>query len=134
VKFLPHEVAHLELVLKLLESADRSDFDTWQARYGLLLWLSIVVLVPFNLKTVDRDETQANAQIPVIVTRIISLCRLFLGDSGPTRDMAAEVLARLLTRPDLVTTALPQFIQQTKKQLSTGSDIFLVLHCDLSAD
>lgn len=131
VKFLPHEVSDLELVLRLLESSDRNDYDTWQARYGLLLWLSIVVLVPFNLKTVDRDESQAEAQIPAVVTRIISLCKLFLGDSGPTRDMAAEVLARLLTRPDLVPTALPLFIRETLEQLSSHSDIFLVYMCYL---
>ena len=46
-----------------VSSADRSrvgaGFDSWQARYALLLWLSIVVLVPFGLSTIDAQTAAA---------------------------------------------------------------------------
>jgi hypothetical protein len=53
VKLFPHEVADLEPALQLLLSQDRSDHATWGTRYVLFLWLSILVLVPFDLATAD---------------------------------------------------------------------------------
>jgi hypothetical protein len=57
VKLLPHEVADLEPALQLLLSQDRSDHMTWETRYVLFLWLSILVLVPFDLATADSMAT-----------------------------------------------------------------------------
>lgn len=60
VKLLPHEVPHLELCLSLLEARVGTGFETWQARYALLLWLSIVVLVPFSLSTIDAQAVSTD--------------------------------------------------------------------------
>ncbi|KDO16436.1 hypothetical protein SPRG_18037, partial [Saprolegnia parasitica CBS 223.65] len=46
VKLLSHEVSEFEPVLLLLQSQDRDDCATWEIRYVLLLWLSILALVP----------------------------------------------------------------------------------------
>eukprot|EP00698_Gefionella_okellyi_P015427 TRINITY_DN4352_c0_g1_i1.p1 TRINITY_DN4352_c0_g1~~TRINITY_DN4352_c0_g1_i1.p1 ORF type:complete len:1198 (-),score=203.98 TRINITY_DN4352_c0_g1_i1:1530-5069(-) len=124
VKFLPHEVADLEPLLSVLELCDKRNFETWQSRYGLLLWLSIVVLVPFDLQTID-SAVQQRTGLPAIVERIISLCKTFLSDSGPTRDVAAEALARLLTRPDLVRNALPDFLALAVRVMQGGGDPFM---------
>ena len=59
VKFFPHDVRDLEPCLDLLMQQKRLDFDSWQIRYGLLLWLSILVLIPFDLATVDTLATTA---------------------------------------------------------------------------
>lgn len=32
---------------------DTDDFSTWETRYGLLLWLSMLSLVPFDIDTMD---------------------------------------------------------------------------------
>ncbi|XP_019614805.1 PREDICTED: tubulin-specific chaperone D-like [Branchiostoma belcheri] len=48
VRQLPHEVADLEPVLEMLTNQDPEDHETWETRYILLLWLSIV-FIPFDI-------------------------------------------------------------------------------------
>ena len=55
VRLLPHEVADIETVLSLLES-EKSDI--WHAKYVLFLWLSILVLIPFDLKRLDGEKEE----------------------------------------------------------------------------
>ena len=100
VKFFPHSVADLEPCLDLLEKQDALDAETWETRYVLLLWLSILVMVPFGLSTVDSRTGGNN-----LIERIIELCKKCLGEAAKTRDAAAYLLARLLTRPDMDDTA-----------------------------
>lgn len=50
VKFFPHEVSDMEQVTELLHFQDTHE---WQVPYILVLWLSIIVLVPFDLSTID---------------------------------------------------------------------------------
>lgn len=59
------QVSDIEAVLQLLESQQPSDIANWQTRYVLLLWLSILVLIPFHMSRLDsfkpedrRDEGQ----------------------------------------------------------------------------
>ena len=67
----------------------------------LLLWLSILVMVPFGLNTVDSATSGSN-----LIDRIIEVCQKCLGEAAKTRDAAAYLLARLLTRPDMDDNAL----------------------------
>ena len=46
IKFFPHSVADLEPCLDLLDKQNAKDSETWETRYVLLLWLSILVMVP----------------------------------------------------------------------------------------
>eukprot|EP00727_Mastigamoeba_balamuthi_P013936 m51a1_g9165 putative tubulin-specific chaperone d (909) ;mRNA; f:8490-12422 len=48
-RFFPHEVSDVEAVVGLATAQS----DTWEGRYVVLLWLSVVVLVPFGLSTID---------------------------------------------------------------------------------
>ena len=91
----------------------------------LLLWLSILVLVPFDLHTVDSTLTavtttdddataaaaakaQSNAAASAagktgtaassLIQSIITTATSYLGDPGAVRDAAAVCLSRLLTR------------------------------------
>jgi hypothetical protein len=52
VKFFPHEVSDMEPVTELLHFCDAREF---QVPYILILWLSIIVLVPFDLTTIDSN-------------------------------------------------------------------------------
>jgi len=71
VQHLPHEVADFELVLGLLAAQDMTDVFTWQTRYMLLIWLSIVCMIPFDLHKFDlNDESQKNS----IMNRVIDAC------------------------------------------------------------
>jgi hypothetical protein len=113
VKFFPHAVADLEPALMFLQKQSSADFETWHTRYSLLLWLSMIVLIPFDLSTVDSHSSNAHGgdeKSPVdthersrgpIVATLVSVAQSYLSDAGPTRDMAAVLLSRLFSRPDL---------------------------------
>jgi hypothetical protein len=104
----------------------------------LLLWLSILVLIPFDLTTVDSGFTAAhggvgdaaNARAPSgssanaaananargasghgIIATLIGVCQGYLSDSGPPRDAAAVCLSRLLSRPDMQRSHLHKYLQ-----------------------
>ena len=52
-RHFPHEVADVEPVLSLLEAQDPISADNWETRYVLLLWMSVLALVPFDLARFD---------------------------------------------------------------------------------
>ena len=116
VKFVPHEVADLEPLVHLLAKYDVTDHDAWQIAYALMVWLSMVVMVPFDLSIIDSslDHTATGAGAAdgtaaggggskgsPLVKSIERLALSYLGSTGPARDAAAILLARLLTRPGL---------------------------------
>jgi tubulin-specific chaperone D len=151
VKFFPHEVSDLEPMMFMLQSQDRNDCESWESRYSLLLWLSMLVLVPFDIYTIDSsvggavgDKTTgyygqvANEgfggleENQTLVGLILSLCRDYMSDSGPTRDAAAVCLSSLLTRPDMDEHYFLKFIAWAGAYLSqddlfkTSQNMFLV--------
>ena len=103
IKYFPHEVADLEPALKMLESQDPLDHHRWQTRYVLLLWLSILAIVPFNLGTIDSSGD--------LVATLIDLGKGFLGDAGATCKGGALLLAKLLSRRDMESFHLTQFLE-----------------------
>jgi hypothetical protein len=136
VRFMPHEVRDLEPALALLLEEDPTDTARWELRYCLLLWLSIIVLIPFNFATVDSAAAAAAAAAATdaaasadaadgaryarpelerkgggrvlarprgagLLALLLHTCKFYLHDTGPAREAAGEVLARLLSRPDM---------------------------------
>jgi hypothetical protein len=95
-----------------------------QTRSVLLLWLSILVLIPFDLSTVDSTldasapATGGGDATPPVVRGIIALCRGYLREPGIVRDMAALALAKLLTRPDMGA-PLAEFIAWCRTAMAT---------------
>ncbi len=71
VQYLPHEINDFEPVLNLLARQNISDVYTWQSRYLLLLWLSIVCMVPFDLKRFDANNENQNESI---MNRLLATC------------------------------------------------------------
>ncbi|OQR90902.1 tubulin-specific chaperone D, partial [Thraustotheca clavata] len=119
VKLLSHEVSDFEPVLLLLQSQDRDDCTTWEIRYVLLLWLSILALVPFDLKTIDSSLSgQETSDSIAIVSNIITICKTYLHDSGATQQAAALCLARLLSRPDMEQKYLITFLAYVKDEFA----------------
>eukprot|EP00736_Rhodelphis_marinus_P002796 Rmarinus@m.297 len=138
-RFFPHEVCDLEPTLALLKRQSRDDYETWETRYVLLLWLSIIVLVPFDLKTIDSsladsaDSTKDGSSLEgEVIDSLLSHTRLFLSDSGKTRDAAGILLSRLLSRKDMAS-HLSEFVSWASRQLKdlevsdVPSDMFLVV-------
>jgi hypothetical protein len=58
------QVSDVEPVLQLLESQDPSDIETWQTRYVLLLWMTIIVMIPIDMCRLDsfNPEEQRGAE------------------------------------------------------------------------
>lgn len=94
------------------ESLEGFDEDqsgqTWEVCSILLLWLSILALVPFDLVSVDTSLSQlpsweeAMKETPPLAQRMITFCWAQLAStSRPVMTMAALLLSRLLTRPDM---------------------------------
>lgn len=114
VRFFPHQVSDLELAVSLLEkchytnsvsSLRQESTGEMEAKCVVLLWLSILVLVPFDISTIDTSIasiTSFGEHEPVpLVSKIIGFCKDYLSSAGPMRTIAALLLSRLLTRPDM---------------------------------
>jgi hypothetical protein len=65
VKFFPHEAADLERVISVLKQVkadaeqpgmQAEESSAWEAQSVLLLWLSILIIIPFDLSTVDSNS------------------------------------------------------------------------------
>ncbi|GFY92637.1 ARM repeat superfamily protein [Actinidia rufa] len=114
-KFFPHQVSDLELAVSLLErchvansvtSLRQESTGEMEAKCVMLLWLSILVLVPFDISSVDSSIVYGNNlgedEPPPLVLRILGFCKDYLSNAGPMRTIAGLLLSRLLTRPDML--------------------------------
>jgi len=104
VRYLPHEVEDLERVVIVLQEQDSNDNKSWETRYILLLWLSIIVLIPFNMSRFDSGEQEPLAE------RLLALCKRYLATRDKCREAAATLVSTFLTRPDTRDTILPSFL------------------------
>jgi len=128
VKLFPHEVAHLEACLSVLKTQDRKEHGNWETRYVFLTWLCILCLIPFDICSMDSTlnntsltsdnvggrgvdgEVVGQQAKSGLVRYIVELCSSYLSDTGPTREAASACLSALLTRPDMETDLLTDFI------------------------
>ncbi len=76
----------------------------------LLLWLSIVCMVPFDLSRFDSNEISDKSQ--KIMNRLLKLCTPYLFVSDKSQDAAAYVLAKFMSRLDVGRTIFPEFYEQ----------------------
>jgi hypothetical protein len=71
----------------------------------MLLWLSILVLVPFDISSVDTSIASSNElgelELAPLVLRILKFSKDYLSNAGPMRTMAGLVLSKLISRPDM---------------------------------
>ncbi|EFX67201.1 hypothetical protein DAPPUDRAFT_262014 [Daphnia pulex] len=63
-RHLPHETADLEPLLHYLENQDPGVQLKWETHYGLLLWLSIAVKIPFHLQRFDTSTSEPIMERP----------------------------------------------------------------------
>ncbi|KAL3695132.1 hypothetical protein R1sor_008783 [Riccia sorocarpa] len=144
VKFFPHQACDLEVTVSLLERCHQEvtvssvlkeeSTGDWETKCTLLLWLSMLVLIPFDMASVDTalvdcPDIHAGSTVPPLVQRIVKVCKEYLQSPGPVREMSGVLLSRLLTRPDM-RHALRDFIDWSQEALTTTVDesikIFLV--------
>ena len=103
------------------EVASESLFETsWETRATLLSWISVLVLMPFDMKTFVKTTTTTfdnSAEGGVgggsssnsssgdenkagLIEDLLGMCRQCVSFAEVARDRAAICVARLLTRPD----------------------------------
>ncbi|KDP28777.1 hypothetical protein JCGZ_14548 [Jatropha curcas] len=134
IKFFPHQVSNLELAVALLDKCHDTASGTslrqestgeMEAKCVILLWLSILVLVPFDISSVDTSIANNNdickLEPSPLVLRIMKFSKDYLSNAGPMRTMAGLLLSKLLTRPDMPM-AFTGFIEWTHEVLSSGTD------------
>ncbi|PIN05322.1 Beta-tubulin folding cofactor D [Handroanthus impetiginosus] len=134
IKFFPHQVSDLELAVSLLEKCHNTKAATslrqestgeMETKCIILLWLSILVLIPFDMSSVDTsiansDHTERDKP-PPLVMRILEFCKDYLSNAGPMRTIAGLLLSRLLTRPDMFK-VFASFIDWAHQILSSMED------------
>ncbi|KAF2861732.1 hypothetical protein K470DRAFT_214232, partial [Piedraia hortae CBS 480.64] len=96
VGFFNNEPRYLEPVLKALE--DASDAK-WQVSYVLLLWLSHLLLTPFDLSTISTAKEQDG--LPSVAVRCLHVGTHYLPTSTKAQEASAAMLVRLFVRPDM---------------------------------
>ncbi|XP_060524658.1 tubulin-specific chaperone D [Cylas formicarius] len=122
VKHLPHEVSDFEPVLQLLELQDPNDTETWTTRYILLLWLSIIVMIPFHLARFDDSESGKKT----VMDRVLDAIKVYSVVPDKCRDAAAFLANKFITRNDVKVLHLKNFLDWTMEEsLSKDSNIFV---------
>jgi adenosyl cobinamide kinase/adenosyl cobinamide phosphate guanylyltransferase len=112
---LPHETHKLPLLVNLLEKESPEDKSNWQTRYVLIVWLSTVILAPFDLAKFDSDPSS-----PRISDRIYSTLIKSLANHDSCQHVTAYCLAKLLTRSDMIKDDknLNRFIESTLNEMA----------------
>ncbi|XP_052862271.1 tubulin-specific chaperone D [Anopheles cruzii] len=106
VKNLPHEVRHLPFVLSLVEQQDLEDWQHWETRYMGLLWLSLLVLNPFDLSRLDTSEQTDGS---TTMQRIYEVCKTNCLKEDSCTPVAAFLVARFVIRNDVKHVCLAPF-------------------------
>jgi tubulin-specific chaperone D len=112
VRFFPHQVSDLELAVSLLQKCHKTTSGSslrqestgeMETKCVVLLWLYILVLIPFDISTVDSSIESENGAIEDVplVEKVVEISKDYLASSGPMRRFSGLLLARLLTRPDM---------------------------------
>ncbi|KAF8938927.1 tubulin folding cofactor D C terminal-domain-containing protein [Dissophora ornata] len=122
VKFLPHEVADIEPTFEFLRK-ETTHRGAWETRYMLLIWLSLMCMIPFDLKSIDSQSSKTSDRIP-LVDQMMDSAKSYLDRAGKDRDASSLFIARLLTRKDTCIVYLPEFVEWSKGIMSSNPNIF----------
>lgn len=83
--------------MRLLEKQNPNDVETWETRYVLLIWLSIISKIPFPLSRLEVSDVNFEQSITV---RILKICKLFCLSKDACAAAAVFLIANFLTRSD----------------------------------
>lgn len=133
VGFFNNEPRYLESILSSLEEVASSNEDVdWKVPYVLLLWLSHLLLTPFDLASISATPVgggqpaglQLPDTLPPVAQRIIQMGTEYLSASTKAQDAAAAMLVRLVIRPDMQKLRLGDFlVDYAIGRLSPAADL-----------
>lgn len=136
--FLNNEPRYLEHILLRAEatvSADQEQKPEWQVSYVLLLWLSHLLLTPFDLASISNrvvhgTNPRVPSNLPPVASRILHIGMRYLPTSTKAQEAAALLLVRLARRPDVQKLDLGDYI--TNRMLDSlqndSSDVSLTIY------
>lgn len=116
-RYLPHEVDDVEPVIHMINSQINASFENWQTKYILLIWLSVLVLLPFHLERFDAVKGDHSLMEQIYQIIIDHLCK-----PGKYSDAAAYLAAKFLTRPETSKLYLERFIDWSVLQIEGNSN------------
>ncbi|NWV20149.1 TBCD protein, partial [Origma solitaria] len=118
----PHEVRDLQPVLDMLAKQNPRDPETWETRYMLLLWLSMICLIPFDLARFDGNLVSVEGQArQSTMDRILEIAKCYLVVSDKARDAAAVLVSKFIVRPDVRQSRMADFLDWVLSMLSKSS-------------
>lgn len=100
-RLFPHETDDLVILLALFADTTTLQSTSWETRYLLLLWLSLVSMLPFTLTSIDSIvpfATTSDYVAPTRQSRIEQIGIRYLSCSSKERDGAVALLARFESR------------------------------------
>lgn len=94
-RFFPHEIEDLSIALDFLSKNESivQQPEQWPLRYIMLLWLSLICRLPFDLAQFDEPETVGKT-----ASDLEAVAKTYLDKAGVEREGAAILLARLYAR------------------------------------
>lgn len=93
VRYFPHEVSDLCVVKQyILSNSQIQKTESWHLKYLLLLWLSLICMLPFDLARFDEHEPGETAR------SLEAIGKIDLEKSGLTREGSSLMLSRLYMR------------------------------------
>jgi len=117
VKFFSHDVTDVEPLLAMLQRQGRDAVAVWMTRYVLLLWLSIVCMIPF-----DFDKIDTNGRL---LASLVDEAKWYIGVFGKEREAAVLLLARLFVRRDVLEPHLATFIDWAMDEFDTKNPLLV---------
>lgn len=160
ITYFPPEIQHLPVLLAFLgpESGTAespflpiiSDPDSWQLRSLLLLWLFLLLTVPFPLASFDPappasspsspvseydissnlspltprySPTSAPSSLALTARRVLRLALPLLFKAGIEGEYAALLLARLMARSDVITSGLDGFLDWVSRVIQEDAHV-----------
>ena len=67
--------------------------DEHLRRYVVVLWLSAILLTPFDLASMDTQRDLAKSELPIL-SRLLNIGAKYLQEATRLRDAAAFMLAK----------------------------------------
>ncbi|KAJ3549188.1 hypothetical protein NM688_g5206 [Phlebia brevispora] len=100
----------------LLPDGPAQDPTQWPLRYVMLLWLSLICMLPFDLAQFDEPECLGKT-----AQDLEEVAKSHLGKAGVEREGAAVMLARLYDRKDM-TAKFPAYLQWCAELMDKPTD------------
>ncbi|KZV83442.1 ARM repeat-containing protein [Exidia glandulosa HHB12029] len=123
VRFFPHEVTDLPTVIAYLSLPEgpSSDKQWWNLRYVMLLWLSLICMIPFDLHRFDDASSPGHT-----LQRLQVIGKQYISYAGIERDVSATMLARLYARKD-TQSAFQEFLDAYSSKVADPDHLFTAL-------